>query len=83
MANQRLLREKGKLRLSDYFKEFKVGDKVALKRNLSVNGGCPKQFQGRAGVIVKKYKTAYMVRFLNGKIYKSLILKPIHLKKLK
>jgi ribosomal protein L21E len=82
MAKQKRLREKGKINLSRYFKEFKVGDRVALTNDLSVKGGSPKQFLGRTGTIIKKDKNAYMVKFLNGKIYKYLILKPIHIKKL-
>jgi ribosomal protein L21E len=70
------------IRLSEYFKELKPGDTVALVRNLSVKGMFPKQFNGRTGIVVKKLKTAYEVKFLNGKVYRTLLLKPIHLKKI-
>lgn len=70
-------------KFSDYFREFKIGEKVALVRNTTATGMFPKQFSGRTGYISAKYKNAYGVKFLNGKRYKTLIVKPIHLKKIK
>jgi ribosomal protein L21E len=75
-------RTKG-IRLSEYFKELKPGDRIALVRNFSVSGTFPKQFSGRTGTVVKKLNKTYEVKFLNGKFYKHLIIKPIHLKRIK
>lgn len=83
MIKQKRIRTKGKLKPSEIFKSLKVGDKVALVRELSSKGAFPKQFQGKVGEIVGMRGKAYIVRFLNGKVYKNLILNPVHLKKLK
>jgi large subunit ribosomal protein L21e len=82
MAKVRKKLKKG-FNFSEYFKELKVGDKVALVRNPTATGMFPKQFSGRTGHVQAKYKEAYAVKFLNGKRYKTLIVKPIHLKKIK
>ncbi len=75
------IRNKG-IGLSQYFKELKPGDKIALVKNASISGAFPRRFSGRTGTVVKKLTKAYEVKFLNGKVYKHLILKPIHLKRI-
>ena len=77
-----MTKKKG-LKLSEYFKELKVGDKVALVRNRSFRPGFPKHFNGLNGVIIKKSRNLYKVKFLNGKVYKYLEIKPVYLKKIK
>ena len=67
---------------SEYFKEFKEGDKVALVINPAYPTYFPPTFLGRTGIILKRIKGAYEVKFLNGKTYKNLVIKPIHLKKI-
>ncbi len=83
MKKRKKIREKGKVRLSKVFQEFKKGDRVCLVRELSQRGLFPKQFHGLTGTIEGKRGRAYMVRFKNGRIYKKLVIKPVHLKKLK
>lgn len=83
MKKRKKIREKGKVRLSRVFQEFKEGDRVCLVRELSQKGLFPKQFHGLTGTIEGKRGRAYMVRFKNGRIYKKLVIKPVHLKKLK
>ncbi len=76
------IRNKG-IGLSQYFKELKPGDKIALVRNASASGTFPKRFSGRTGIVVRKLNRTYEVKFLNGKFYKHLIIKAIHLKRIK
>lgn len=83
MIKQKRLIEKGKLKPTSALKVLKPGDKVVLFRDLSAKGLFPKQFQGKVAEVVKKEGRSYIVRFLNGKVYKSLTLNPSHLKKLK
>jgi ribosomal protein L21E len=82
MVKIRKILRKG-FKFSEYFREFKVGDRVALVRNTSSTGMFPKQFSGRTGYINARYKNAYGVKFLNGKRYKTLVVRPIHIKKIK
>ena len=83
MKKRKKVREKGKVKLSKVFQEFKKGDNVCLIRELSQKGLFPKQFHGLTGMIEGKRGRSYIVRFKNGKVYKKLIIRPVHLKKLK
>lgn len=82
MLKQKRVRERGKLKPSHIVKTFKPGDSVVLIRDLSSKGMFPKQFQGKIAKIVDKTGKAYIVKFLNGKVYKTLTLNPSHLKKI-
>ena len=82
MAKIRKILRKG-FKFSEYFREFKIGDRVALVNNASATGTFPKQFSGRTGNISARYKNGYSVKFLSGKRYKTLVVKPIHIKKIK
>ena len=44
------IRNKG-IGLSQYFKELKPGDKIALVKNASVSGSFPKRLSGRTGIV--------------------------------
>ena len=77
------LRERGKLKFSRYFQEFKEGDKVAFVRELSVTTNVPERYQGRTGTIKSKRGKAYMVMIKDQNKEKSFLIEPIHLRKLK
>lgn len=81
MLKKKKVRERGKLRLSQYFKELKEGDRVSIVRELSQKSGFPKTIQGRTGTIEGKRGTAYIVNIRIGK-EKRFLVHPIHLKKL-
>lgn len=76
-------REKGKIRLSLYFQEFKNGDKVSIVREPSVPASFPERMQGRTGVIEGNRGKAYIVKLKDYNQEKRYIVNPIHLKKLK
>lgn len=82
MIKRKSIREKGKVRTSDLFREVKIGDKVALVRNLSFTMDFPKRFHGKTGVIREKRGLSYIVDFYDGKMPKSVVVKRINLKKL-
>ncbi len=82
MLRQKRVREKGKIKPSHLVKTLKEGDSVILLRDLSSKGMFPKQFHGRVARVVGKSGNAYIVRFLNGKVYKTLTLNAAHLRKL-
>jgi len=83
MLKRKRARQKGKKRLSEIFKELQPGDSVVLVRDLSSKGMFPKHFHGKVARVVGKQGSAYIVKFLNGKVPKTLIVRPEHLKKLK
>lgn len=82
MASHKNTRQRGKLSLSRYFQEFKVGDHVAVVQELSVLFGYNHRLQGRTGVILEKRGSAYFVEINDLNKPKRYVLKPIHLKKI-
>ena len=77
------VREKGKLKFSRYFQEFRDGDRVSIVREVSVNSNFPERFQGRSGVIDGRRGRAYSVRINDQNKEKIFLIEPIHLRKLK
>ena len=83
MRKRKQLRTRGKLKLSNYFQEFKEGDRVAVIRELSVNPKFPMQIQGRSGEIKSKRGNSYMVKLNDLNKEKHYLIHPVHLRKLK
>jgi len=83
MLKQKREREKGKLKLSEYFKELKEGDRVAVIKNLSVPFNFPSRIHGKTGTVIGKKGRAFIVQLKDGNKNKKFILQASHLKKLK
>lgn len=83
MLKRKKTREKGKIKLSEYFKQLKPGDRVSVKRELAIQSSFPKRLQGRAGIIEEKRGKAYIVKIKDLNKEKRFIIQAIHLKKLK
>lgn len=83
MANKKPIRTRGKLQLSRYFQKFNKGDFVAISREASVKSSFPKRFQGITGIVENKKGKAYIVNIKDGNKNKKILVKPIHLKKIK
>jgi len=76
------IRQKGKLALSKVFADIKIGDKVALVRNLSFPPAFPEHFHGRTGTVAAKQGKSLVVSFYDGNVEKKIVAQKIHLKKL-
>jgi len=83
MLKKKKIRTRGKIKLSEYFKKLKKGDRVAVVRELSENPKFPKRLQGRSGVVAGARGKAYIVKIKDYNKEKTHIIKPVHLKKLK
>lgn len=81
-TNKKLIREKGKLRLSRYFQEFKEGDRVSVLKDASVDSSFPLRLQGKTGVVEGKRGQAFIVKIKDEDKEKKFIIEPIHLKKI-
>tara|TARA_Y100000294_G_C8468384_1_gene301606 strand:+ start:11 stop:283 length:273 start_codon:yes stop_codon:yes gene_type:complete len=77
------IREKGKIKFSKYFQEFKEGEIVAVVRELSINASFPQRLQGRTGIIEGKRGKSYIIKINDLKKEKKFLIEPIHLKKIK
>jgi large subunit ribosomal protein L21e len=75
-------RAKGKVRLSSYFASYKTGDKVALFAEPAVQDGIYNlRFHGKVGTVVGKQGECYNVEIRDGGKQKTVIVHPVHLKK--
>lgn len=83
MPKGKKLREKGKIRFSDYFQEFEKGDAVSIDRDKSLTVNFLKQLQGRTGIIEGKRGRFYVVKIKDHEEEKKFIVEPVHLKKIK
>ena len=76
------IRNRGKINLQQYFQIFKQEEKVYLVPEPAVQKGMfHPRFQGRSGIIKGKQGECYKVALKDGKIEKTIIVHPIHLKK--
>ncbi len=73
---------KGKISLSEYFKEFKPGDKVILKAEPAYQKGMfHLRFYAKQAVVVCKRGECYEVQFVDGGKTKLSHVHPIHLQR--
>jgi large subunit ribosomal protein L21e len=76
------LREKGKLSLSKYFQEFNEGQKVTLLVEPAYQKGMyHRKFYSKTGLVSGKQGKCYLVDILDGKMKKTVIVHPVHIKK--
>jgi large subunit ribosomal protein L21e len=80
---QKNVRQRGKIQLSEYFKDLKVGDTVAVVNEASIPSSFPQRIIGRTGKVVGARGRSKVVDMLDGNMPKQFIIHPIHLKKLK
>lgn len=72
---------KGKISLSKFFKEFKVGDKVILKAEPAYQRGMfHLRFYAKQGKVLSKRGECYEVQFIDGGKTKTEYVHPVHLK---
>ena len=83
MKRTKRVRQRGKIKLSEYFKELKDGDRVTVISELSVMPKFPKTLQGRSGKIAGKRGASYIVKLNDMNREKTYIIHPVHLRKLK
>ncbi|MBS3112258.1 50S ribosomal protein L21e [Candidatus Woesearchaeota archaeon] len=77
------VRLKGKISITNFFQEFIKGDHIVLKAEPAYQKGLyHARFHGKAGRISKKRGNCYEVLIKDFNKLKTLILHPIHLKKI-
>ena len=83
MARQgKRVREKGKLRLSSYFKKIDDGANVAIVTDAGVRASFPKRLKGMSGKVSGSRGKFKIVKIKDGNKLKTFIIHPVHLKKL-
>ena len=76
-------REKGKISITKYLAKFSTGDKVVLTAEPAVQKALyHRRFHGKKGIVKASRGNCYEVNIKDGDKIKTLILHPIHIKKL-
>ncbi len=83
MKKVKMIREKGKMKLSRYFQKFKEGDKVAVVRDVALQPMFPTRIQGSTGVVIGKCGNANKVQIRTQGKEKQFLIKSVHLIKIK
>ena len=83
MTKRKSIRQKGKIQFSEYFKELKIGDNVAVVNEASIPSSFPQRIVGRTAKIVAERGNSKVVEIMDGNLRKQFIIHPIHLKKIK
>ena len=76
------IREKGKLRLSEYFRKFSDGDKIGVVTNVGVRASFPRRIRGMSGNVVGSRGKFKLIEIKDGNKLKTFIIHPVHLRKL-
>ncbi len=74
-------KKKGKISLTNYFKEYQIGDKVILKAEPAIQKGIYfPRYHGKPGIVKEKKGKCYNVIIKAGDKEKNILVHPIHLK---
>lgn len=82
MTRGKRIRQRGKVKLSEYFKKIADGERVTIIREASFPGSYPKRVLGRTGVVSGTRGAYKIVQVNDGDKAKTFIIHPIHLKRL-
>ncbi len=74
------IREKGKIRLSSYFKNFSDGERVAIIQERGVGTSFPERLRGMSGEIIRSRGKFKEVKIKDGNKPKMFIIHPVHLR---
>ncbi len=78
------VRSRGKISLTKFFQTFKLGDRVVLTAEPAIQKGMYfPRFHGKTAVVAKKIGTCYELEFNDQGKTKTLIVHPVHLRKVK
>lgn len=77
------IRQKGKIKLSHYFKKIQDGEAVSVVPDYAVKSSFPKRIKGKSGKVTGSRGRYKLVEIRDGNKTKTFIIHPIHLKKLK
>ncbi len=82
MVRGKRIRQKGKIRFSEYFKKLDNNDRVAVVIEKAVRAAFPKRLQGRSGKVIGERGRFKSVEINDKNKVKTYIIHPVHLKKL-
>ncbi len=75
-------RERGMPPVNKFLQKFDIGEQVAIKIDPSIHDGMPDpKFHGRTGKVIGMQGKAYLVQVRDGGMVKTLIVAPVHLRR--
>ena len=74
------IRDKGKLKLSSYFKVIEEGERVAIVDERGVRLSFPQRLRGMSGKVMKSRGKFKEVLIKDGNKAKTFVIHPVHLK---
>ena len=77
------IRDKGKIKLSSYFKKIDDGERVAVVDEKGVRLNFPQRLRGMSGKVVNSRGRFKEVLIKDGNKEKTFIIHPVHLRVLK
>lgn len=81
-SRQQLRKHREKTTVNQLLQEFKVGEKVIIDMDSSVQDAMPHpRYQGKEGTVVAERGDCYEVEITDGGKKKKLVTSPAHLKK--
>ncbi|MDD5191802.1 MAG: 50S ribosomal protein L21e [Candidatus Nanoarchaeia archaeon] len=83
MIKRKSLRNKGKIKLSKYFQDIEIGERVSVISELGLQPKFPSKLQGRTGIVESRRGNSYIIRIKDLNKEKTYIIHPVHLRKIK
>ena len=74
------IRDKGKIRLSSYFKNIEDGARVAIIDERAVRVNFPQRLRGMSGVVMSSRGKFKEIKLKDGNKEKTFVIHPVHLK---
>jgi len=74
------IRDKGKLKLSSYFKNIDDGERVAVVDERGVRMNFPQRLRGMSGKVMKSRGKFKEVEIKDGNKLKTFVIHPVHLR---
>ena len=78
--NGKKIRQKGKIKLSQYLKKIDDGARVAIVQEQAVRSAFPKRIVGQSGNVTGSRGKFKLVKIKDGDKVKTFIMHPVHLK---
>ena len=78
------VKQKGKVSIRNYLQKLELGDKVVFKAEPAVQKGVYfRRYHGKSGAVSGKQGFCYKVDIKDGSKTKTIIVHPVHLKRVK
>ncbi len=82
MGKRKRIQSRGRPGLNKLFREFSIGESVAVVKEPSVDSKFPLRLQGSTGIVTDKRGNSYEVEIYTQNKKKIFLIEPIHLKRI-